>query len=108
MFNAIPMIQNSIQATSDAMGILSSNAQAFQTDGFKQAMYSFSSIFNQEMHSVGGKHGRYGGAYSQNISQGVTLINMGYDMSQGGIKSAQPLNAAISGAGFFVLQEPNN
>ncbi len=107
MFNAIPMIQNSIQATSDAMAILSSNAQAFQTDGFKQAMYSFSSIFNQEMHSVGGKHGRYGGSYSQNISQGVTLINMGYDMSQGGIKTAQPLNAAISGAGFFVLQDPN-
>jgi len=107
MFNALPMLQNSISATSDAMQLLSANAQAFQTDGYKQSTYTFASIFNRELHAVGGKQGRYGGAHSQSISQGVTLIPMGYDMSQGGIKSAQPLNAAISGSGFFVLQAEN-
>ena len=42
------------------------------------------------------------------MNQGVTLIPMGYDMSQGGIKTAQPLNAAINGQGFFILQAENS
>ena len=108
MFNALPMIQNSISATSDAMTILSTDAQAFQTDGYKQQRYSFQSIFNSEVTAVGGRFGRFGGAHNQTQNTGVTLIPMGYDMSQGGIKTAQPLNAAVSGQGFFVLQSENN
>ena len=68
----------------------------------------FSSIFNSEVRSVGGRFGRYGGANNQTMNQGVTLIPMGYDMSQGGIKTAQPLNAAINGQGFFVMQAENS
>ncbi|MEK9726781.1 MAG: flagellar basal body rod C-terminal domain-containing protein [Candidatus Margulisiibacteriota bacterium] len=108
MFNALPMLQNSISATSEAMTLLSTDAQAFQTDGYKQQQYTFSSIFNSEVNAIGGRYGRYGGAHNQTMSQGVTLIPMGYDMSQGGIKSAQPLNAAISGKGFFVVQSENS
>ena len=108
MFNALPMLQNSIAATSQAMTLLSADAQAFQTDGYKQSRYSFSSIFNSEVQSVGGRSGRYGGAHNQTMSQGITLIPMGYDMSQGGIKTAKPLNSAINGQGFFVLQAENS
>lgn len=108
MFNALPMLQNSISATSDAMSLLSADAQAFQTDGYKQSRYTFASVFNSEVRSIGGRHGRYGGANTQNMNQGVTLIPMGYDMSQGGIKTAQPTNAAISGQGFFILQAENS
>ena len=104
MFNALPMIQNSISATSEAMTLLSTDAQAFQTDGYKQQRYSFSSIFNKEVQTVGGRFGRFGGANNQTMSTGVTLIPMGYDMSQGGIRNAQPLNAAVNGQGFFVMQ----
>tara|TARA_A100001015_G_scaffold312178_1_gene416828 strand:- start:5548 stop:6432 length:885 start_codon:yes stop_codon:yes gene_type:complete len=108
MFNALPMLQNSISATSNAMTLLSADAQAFQTDGYKQSRYSFGSVFNQEVQSMGGRYGRYGGAQNQTMSQGITLIPMGYDMSQGGIKTAQPLNAAINGQGFFILQAENS
>jgi len=108
MFNALPMLQNSISATSNAMSLLSADAQAFQTDGYKQSRYTFASIFNSEVSSIGGRHGRYGGANMQTMNQGVTLIPMGYDMSQGGIKTAQPTNAAISGQGFFILQGQNS
>ncbi len=108
MFNAIPMIQNSISATSQAMELLSADAQAFQTDGYKQTRYSFASVFNREVQSMGGRFGRYGGGHNQTMSQGVTLIPMGYDMSQGGIKTAEPLNAAINGQGFFILQAENS
>ncbi len=108
MFNALPMLNNSISATSQAMTLLSADAQAFQTDGYKQSRYTFSSIFNSEVQSVGGRFGRYGGANNQTMNQGITLIPMGYDMSQGGIKTAQPLNAAINGQGFFVMQAENS
>ena len=108
MFNALPMLQNSISATSDAMTMLSANAQAFQTDGYKQAKYTFASVFSSEIRAIGGRHGRHGGAFNQNMSQGVTLIPMGYDMSQGGIRSGQALNSAINGQGFFVLQQDNS
>ncbi|MGA0241479.1 MAG: flagellar basal body rod C-terminal domain-containing protein [Candidatus Marinamargulisbacteria bacterium] len=102
------MLQNSISATSQAMTMLSSDAQAFQTDGYKQQRYTFSSIFNSQVNAVGGRYGRFGGAHHQTMNQGVTLIPMGYDMSQGGIRIAQPLNAAISGQGFFVMQAQNS
>ena len=108
MFNALPMLQNSIAATSEAMTLLSTDAQAFQTDGYKQQQYTFASIFNSEVNAVGGRYGRFGGAHNQTMSQGVTLVPMGYDMSQGGIKTAQKLNAAISGQGFFILQPENS
>ena len=108
MFNTLPMLQNTISATSDAMSTLSADAQAFETDGYKQTRYTFASIFNSEVKSIGGQYGRYGGATNQTISQGVTLVPMGYDMSQGGIKTASPLNAAINGQGFFVLQNENS
>ena len=108
MFNALPMLQNSIAATSQAMTLLSSDAQAFQTDGYKQSRYSFASIFNSEVQSVGGRSGRYGGSHNQTMSQGITLIPMGYDMSQGGIKTAGPLNSAINGQGFFILNGENS
>ena len=91
MFNALPMIQNSISATSEAMTLLSTDAQAFQTDCYKQQRYSFSSIFNKEVQTVGGRFGRFGGANNQTMSTGVTLIPMGYDMSQGGIRNAQAI-----------------
>jgi flagellar basal-body rod protein FlgG len=107
MFNALPMLQNSISATSDAMNILSANAQAFQTDGYKQLKYSFASLFSAEMKSVGGRHTRNGASFNQNVPQGVTLIPMGLDMSQGGIRTGQALNSAIDGQGFFLLQEAN-
>ena len=104
MFNALPMLQTTIGATSDAMSILAADAQAFQTDGYKQTRYSFSTMFNSEMSAIGGRHSKYGGRTGHTIPQGVTLVPMGYDMSQGGIRSAGPLNSAINGQGFFVLQ----
>ena len=108
MFNTLPMLQNSISAISDAMSTLSADAQAFQSDGYKQTRYTFASIFNSEVKSIGGQYGRYGGASRQTISQGVTMIPMGYDMSQGGIKTATQYNAAINGQGFFILQNENS
>ena len=53
MFNALPMLQNTITATADAMSILAAAAQAFQTDGYKQTRYSFQSIFNHSLKSIG-------------------------------------------------------
>ena len=42
MFNALPMLQNTITATADAMSILAADAQAFQTDGYKaKSLYIF-------------------------------------------------------------------
>ncbi len=108
MFNNLPLLQNTISATSDAMSTLSADAQAFETDGYKQSRYTFASIFNSEVKSIGGQHGRYGGATNQNLAQGVTLVPMGYDMSQGGIKTASALNAAIDGQGFFIMQSENS
>ena len=45
MFDALPMLQNSIGATSDAMSILSANAQAFQTNGYKQSKYTLEELY---------------------------------------------------------------
>jgi flagellar hook protein FlgE len=99
MFHSLSMIQNSIAATSQAMTILSSNAQAFQTDGYKQQTFTFTAMFQRQL------HGFYAsGSGGSSLSQGVSLVSMGYDMSQGGIRKSGPLNAAINGHGFFILE----
>jgi flagellar hook protein FlgE len=108
MFDALPMLQNSIGATSDAMSILSANAQAFQTNGYKQSKYTFASVFGKRLEALGTRYSRFGGAHSQNVSQGITLVPMGYDMSQGGLKVGGPLDSAVNGQGFFILQAQNS
>lgn len=93
MFNNLAMLQNSISSISEAMTIVSSNAQLFQTDGAKQTTYSFGPIFSEA---------------SASLSKSVSIVMTGYDMSQGGLKPGKPLNAAINGQGFFVLQPDNS
>jgi flagellar hook protein FlgE len=100
MFHSLSMIQNSIAATSQAMAILSSNAQAFQTDGYKQQTFTFTAMFQHQLHGFYAS----GSGGARSLSQGVSLVSMGYDMSQGGIKKSGPLNAAIKGPGFFILE----
>ena len=108
MFETIEMIENSIVSYADAMKILAGDVQNFQADGYKQTRYSFVSIFQQKIAKYGGASGQFPGAdKTQSLSQGVVMLPMGVDFTQGGLRGGGPLNVAIQGQGLFALKTQN-
>ena len=76
-----------------------------QTNGYKKTIWSFQSLFTRATQSIGRSGQRaFTAAQSLTTPGGVGLVQMGYDMSQGSIRDGSALNAAINGAGFFVLE----
>ena len=108
MFETLQMIEGSIQSYSEAMKLLAADVQAFQSDGYKQTRYTFVSLYTQQINRMGGGAGLNRGAFNtQRVSQGVLLSPLGYNWSQGGLRPAEPTNAAVVGSGLFVLKPDN-
>ena len=108
MFETLEMIENSIVSYADAMKIVAGDVQNFQADGYKQSRYSFVSIFQAQIAKYGASSAQTPGAsHSQQISQGVVLLPLGLDFTQGGLRAGGPLNVAVSGNGLFVLKPEN-
>lgn len=108
MFQTLQMIEGSIQSYSEAMRLLASDVQAFQSDGYKQSRYTFVSLYTQQINRMGGGAGLNRGAFNtQRVSQGVMLSPLGFNWSQGGLRPAEPTNAAVVGSGLFVLKPDN-
>jgi len=108
MFETLEMIENSIVSYADAMKVVAGDVQNFQADGYKQSRYSFVSIFQAKLAKYGGSSALTPGAsHSQQISQGVVLLPLGLDFTQGGIRAGGPLNVAVNGSGLFVLKPEN-
>ncbi len=99
--------ENSTNAITNSLTGLATNAQNFQTAGYKPLTYRFQSLFNAANNVLGGHFGA-GGIAGRTSPTGVSLVPVGYDFSQGPIQSGQALNAAVQGKGFFVLQSENS
>lgn len=108
MLDALAQIKNSIQAYRDAMTILSSNTQNFQTDGYKGVLYSFQTIFSDVISSGGAGASGTGGSDGIKISQSMHLIPTGLDFTQGSIAIGKALNAAIDGQSLFMVKGTGN
>ena len=98
---------NAMQAMINRMTSLATDAQNFQTAGYKPLILRFQSLFNSANAVVGGQYGM-GGIAGRTSPAGISLVPVGYDFSQGTIQSGNRLNAAIQGRGLFVMQSENN
>lgn len=104
MLDVLAQTKNSIQAYTDAMKMLSSNIQNFQTDGFKTVQYSFQSIFSTSITQGNAGSMRTGGTDPFNIAESMHMIPTGLDFSQGSIAVGKALNAAIDGQSLFIIK----
>jgi len=97
MFDLYKNIQNSIGGLTTALRIGISNADNFNTPGFKYTYASFTTVYNDVMSP---------GTDVQNpktIPGSMTLGSTTTDFSQGNIGFGTGLDSAIVGDGFFIL-----
>ncbi|NBV84193.1 flagellar hook basal-body protein [bacterium] len=97
MFDLYKNIQNSIGGLTTALRIGISNADNFNTPGFKYTYASFTTVFNTELSA---------GTETKNpmtVAGSMTLGSTTTDFSQGNIGFGTGLDASIVGEGFFML-----
>jgi len=97
MFDLYKNIQNSIGGLTQALRIGISNADNFNTPGFKYTYASFTTVYSQVVSS---------GTETKNpisIAGSMTLGSTTTDFSQGNVGFGTSLDTAIVGEGFFML-----
>jgi flagellar hook protein FlgE len=92
---AIPL--SGLEASSDALNVISNNLANLNTDGFKSQTLNFGDIFSQIQ-------GISGNGDPLQIGGGVHVGNTVSDFSNGGVDSTGiAANMALQGNGFFVV-----
>jgi flagellar hook protein FlgE len=94
--------KNAIIGLESALRIAISNANNFNTTGFKYIFSSFTTMYSEAMSS---------GTDVTNpleTGSGMTLGSTSTDFSQGSITIGTDLNVAIMGEGFFVVSSSNS
>ena len=94
--------KNALTGLESALRIAISNANNFNTPGYKYVHASFTTMYSEAITS---------GTESTNpvvLGQGMTLGSTSTDFSQGPISSGTATDAAIMGEGFFILSTGAN
>jgi flagellar hook protein FlgE len=99
MFSAFATALSALNANSTAIGVVGNNLANMNTTGFKASDVSFHDLVSE---SIGGALG--GTQVGFGVATPITLRQF----SQGGIQSTgAPLDAAIQGNGFFIVNTPS-
>jgi len=99
MFDLYKNIQNSIGGLTSALRIAISNADNFNTPGFKYTYASFTTVFSNTISP---------GTKTQNpmtVGSSMTLGSTTTDFSQGNVGFGTGLDVAIVGEGFLTLSQ---
>lgn len=99
MLDIYKNIGNSLQALESSLRISISNADNFDTPGFKYTFASFTTLYNDVESS---------GSETTNpiqLGASMTLGSTSTDFSQGNIGFGTGLDVAISGEGFFLVSQ---
>lgn len=100
MFTAFDTALSALQADSSAINVIGNNLANLNTTGYKSVDVEFSDLMAQTMGSS---------ANPAQIGLGVAPINTNREFTQGTLQTTNnPLDAAISGNGFFVVKNANN
>ena len=84
-----------LNADTTALDVVGNNLANMNTQGFKYSSVTFEDAMNQATASL-------------QIGSGVAMTNTNTNFNQGNIESTgQPLDVAIQGSGFFVVQDPS-
>ncbi len=100
MFASFSTALSALTADETAINVVGNNLANLNTPGFKDTVVSFSDLVTQSLGSGTGETQVGGG-----VAAPITLMQF----SQGALQSTNgPLDAAIQGSGFFIVQGPNN
>jgi flagellar hook protein FlgE len=100
MFTSFSTALSALDATSTAIDVVGNNLANMDSTGFKTSDVSFSDLVTQSLGA---------GLGSTQVGFGTATPLTVRDFSQGAIQtSGGLLNGAISGSGFFVVQDPSS
>jgi flagellar hook protein FlgE len=98
MFTSFSTALSALDATSTAIDVVGNNLANMNSTGFKTSDVSFSNLVTQSLGA---------GLGTTQVGFGTATPLTNADFSQGAIQtSGGLLNGAISGSGFFVVQDP--
>jgi len=102
LFSAVSGLKNN----QTAMDVIGNNISNVNTTGFKASRTLFQDIFSQTLVSATAPTQTTGGRNPQQVGLGTTIAAISMDMTEGSTQStANPLDFAISGEGFFVVDK---
>src|SRR3954466_6022402 len=97
-----------LQAAETTIDVVGNNAANSNTVGFKQSNVQFATQFLQTQSIGSAPSTSSGGTNPRQIGLGVKVAEIAPNFTQGTIQvSANPLDLAIQGDGFFIVQGPN-
>ena len=87
------------------LDVAGNNLANVNTIGYKASSTTFSELLSQTIKKASAPAGDLGGVNPQQMGSGVGLASINRDMAQGNFTgTGRPLDAAISGEGFFLLR----
>jgi flagellar hook protein FlgE len=88
------------------LDVTGSNLANVNTTAYKASSVTFADMLGETMRSAEAPSASTGGTNPVEIGSGVSVANINLNMSQGSLVSTgQPLDMAIEGAGYFVLND---
>ena len=97
-----------LQAAETTIDVVGNNVANSNTAGFKESNVLFATQFLQSQSIGSAPSTSTGGTNPRQIGLGVSVAEIAPNFTQGTIQvSANPLDLAIQGDGFFILQGPN-
>ncbi len=94
-----------LQAAETTIDVVGNNVANSNTVGFKESNVLFATQFLQTQSIGSAPNASNGGTNPRQIGLGVTVAEIAPDFTQGTIQvSANPLDLAIQGDGFFIVQ----
>ncbi len=99
MFTALSTALSALDATSTAIDVVGNNLANLNTTGYKDTTVSFQDLLSQSQE---------GGLGTTQVGMGVAPPITITQFTQGAIASSTgPLDSAIQGDGFFIVQDPS-
>lgn len=97
-----------LQAHQDWLDLIGNNLANSSTSGYKTGSARFSDQLSQTIRYASGPGSNVGGVNPMQVGSGVRLSDIGRNFTQGPLSATgRPLDAAIDGQGFFMIQGGN-
>lgn len=106
MSNALLAGVSGMKAHQKMIDVAGNNLANLNTSAFKSSRVRFSDLLSETLRDASQPTATVGGTNPQQVGSGVKLASVDRDMSQGSlVTTGQPLDMAIEGAGYFVLND---
>ncbi|MGI5935663.1 MAG: flagellar hook-basal body complex protein [Oscillospiraceae bacterium] len=100
LFSAV----SGLKSHQTAMDVIGNNISNVNTTGFKSSRTMFQDIYSQTISAATAPTGNTGGVNPMQIGLGTQIASIDMNMTQGTTQTTSyPLDLAISGEGFFVI-----